>query len=912
LITSGEFHKLIDEDRLRGMTSNPAIFEKAFADSNLYDDEIQKLALKEKMSTTSTRQQDVQSAADVFRLLYERTGGKDGYVSLKVNPNLAHLTTDTIEEGRRLWVALNRPNVLIKVPAITEFMPAIRQLISDGINVNSYFNFRFTARQNHRNEILINKYKMGYRYTLILFTLILLTQLPAWAQTDSTTYHLTINQEKVNKTGKAVMGMTINNSIPGPTLRFTEGGYAVIYVKNEMDVETSVHWHGIMLPNFYDGVPYLTTPPILPGQIQKYEFPLKQSGTYWYHSHTILQEQSGVYGSIVIEPKEKTLDYDKKLVIVLSDWTNEKPENVMRFLKRGTEWYRIKKGTATPLNQVIARGALGAQLNFWKQRMEGADIADIYYPAFLVNGQRTQDYPEFNPGEKVRLRIINGAASTSFWMTFGGEDPTLVSADGQNVVPVKHNKTFIAIAETYDFIVTIPQNGKIEFMATAQDGSGTASAFLGKGKVLPAPDVTKPNKIAMMKQMASMKMRMGAPALKFRPKKDEPVKMMENWGMKMDKEMEMKGTDKMNHSNKLTMDDMAMDSTIVENNMDNQAMPGMDMFSEYNYNYLKSPDKTNFADSIPVKEVLLNLTGNMQRYIWSMNGIPLSETDNIKIKEGEVTRITLNNLTMMHHPMHLHGHFFRVINKNGAYSPLKHTVNVPPMQQVTIEFYGNEYGDWFFHCHILYHMMGGMARVFSYDTPRDSRLEDYPVSALAHETDRFYTWSKVDVASQMTSVTLVSSNIRNKFNFSTAYGYNKNFETEFTYERYLYDYFRVFVGINAENTLKNNLGNIKTTAVAGIRWFTPYMFNLDLRIDNELRPQIGIGRALMLFPRFSVFGFYQYRIDMGLINNFAGNINYKQDIVWNAGAEYILSKNLSLMANYDNRFGAGGGLSIRF
>jgi len=255
---------------------------------------------------------------------------------------------------------------------------------------------------------------MVVKNILFLFALIVLAQLQSWAQTDTTTYHLTINQEKVNKTGKAVMGMTINNSIPGPTLRFTEGEYVVINVRNNMDVETSIHWHGILLPNFYDGVPYLNTPPIKPGEVQKYEFPLKQSGTYWYHSHTMLQEQSGVFGSIVIEPKEKTLVYDKELVIVLSDWTNEKPENVMRFLKRGTEWYRIKKGTATPLNQVIARGALGAQLNFWKQRMEGADIADVYYSVFLVNGKRTQDYPEFNSGEKVRLRIINGSATTSF------------------------------------------------------------------------------------------------------------------------------------------------------------------------------------------------------------------------------------------------------------------------------------------------------------------------------------------------------------------------------------------------------------------------------------------------------------------------------------------------------------------
>ncbi|MGM1057569.1 MAG: multicopper oxidase domain-containing protein, partial [Bacteroidota bacterium] len=290
-------------------------------------------------------------------------------------------------------------------------------------------------------------------------------------------YTLEINKETVNKAGKDVMGMTINGGIPGPILEFIEGEYAVIYVKNNMDVETSIHWHGMILPNFYDGVPYLSTPPIEPGKTLKYEFAIKQNGTYWYHSHTMLQEQSGIFGSIVIQPKEKTLDYDKELVLVLSDWTNEKPMDVLRFLKRGTEWYNIKKGTATPLNQVIARGAFGAQIDFWRQRMEGADIADIYYPAFLINGQEMVEYPDFKPGEKIRLRIIDGAASTSFWMTFGGETPTLVSADGLDVVPVKKNKTFIGVAETYDFIVTIPQNGKMEFRITAQDGSGTASAF---------------------------------------------------------------------------------------------------------------------------------------------------------------------------------------------------------------------------------------------------------------------------------------------------------------------------------------------------------------------------------------------------------------------------------------------------
>ncbi len=768
-------------------------------------------------------------------------------------------------------------------------------------------------------------------------------------------YTLTLKQEKVNKAGKEVMGMTINGTIPGPTLEFTEGEYAIIYVKNEMDVETSIHWHGLLLPNFYDGVPYLTTPPIEPGHTLKYEFAIKQSGTYWYHGHTMLQEQVGVFGSFVIHPKKETLEYDKELVLMLSDWTDEKPMSVLRNLKRGNEWYNSRKGTATPLNKVIKRGAFKAQLNFWKQRMEGADIADIYYPAFLINGEQTIEYPEFKPGEKVRLRIIDGGASTQFWITFGGGNPVLVSADGLDVVPVKKDKIFIAIAEAYDFIVTIPENGKIEFKITAQDGSGTASAFLGIGNVLKAPSIPKPDKIGMMKKMAKMDMKMGAHALKFRPKKDKRYQMKKEYGMQMDddmKGMKMDGSDTMKEMDKMDKmkmdinDDMKMnmpkDSTInkmeessemkmkdsnkkkvmdmkkntnssMNMNTENNEKEPMKMGDmKYNYEYLKSPNKTNFDKNIPVKEILLNLTGNMQRYIWSMNGIPLSETDNIKIKGNQVTRITLNNLTMMHHPMHLHGHFFRVLNENGDYSPLKHTVNIPPMQQVTIEFYGNEYGDWFFHCHILYHMMGGMARVFSYDTPRDVRMNEFPAKEIVAETDRYYKWGLLDATSSMVGLNLTSSNIRNQFNASFEYGYNENLEAELTYEYYLHDYLRVFGGVNIENEIPDSLNNFNTTAVAGIRYFTPYMFSLDVRLDNDLRPRISLGRSLMLFNKFSIFGYYEYQIDLGIVNNLPTNTNYLSETVWNAGAEYMFSRNFSLMASYDNRFGAGAGLSIRF
>jgi hypothetical protein len=743
-------------------------------------------------------------------------------------------------------------------------------------------------------------------------------------------YTLEINKEMVNKAGKNVMGMTINGSIPGLTLEFVEGEYAVIHVKNNMDAETSIHWHGILLPNFFDGVPYLSTPPIAPGKTLKYEFAIKQNGTYWYHSHTMLQEQSGVYGPIVIQPKKKTMDYDKELVLMLSDWTNEKPMDVLRFLKRGTEWYNIKKGTATPLNQVIARGAFGAQIDFWRQRMEGADIADIYYPDFLINGQQTMEYPDFKPGEKIRLRIIDGAASTSFWMTFGGKTPMLVSADGKDVVPVKKNKTFIGVAETYDFILTIPQNGKMEFRITAQDGSGTASAYLGNGEIIAAPTVPKPDKIAMMQKMAKMDMKMGAPALKFNPKKDEPHKMNAKWGMKMEKKMEMGDMEGTDHSKmKMPFDSTKtkeMDHSKMEMKMESESIPsdgkyatkkdgemqGMDMFSEFNYNYLRSPEKTIYDEKIPVNEILLNLTGNMSRYIWSLNGIPLSETDKIKINGNQVTRITLNNLTMMHHPMHLHGHFFRVINKNGEYSPLKHTVNVPPMQEITIEFYGNEYGDWFFHCHILYHMMGGMARVMSYDTPRDARLKGYPVSNLIKETNQFYTYGILDATSHMAGLNLVSSNIRNQFNLTAEYGWNKNIEAEMSYEYYLNDWFRAFVGVNMENEVEDSMDDISTTAIAGIRYFTPFMFNLDVRVDSKLRPQISLSRAITIFPRTTIFGKYEYQANFGWIDDFPQGDTFKKEVTWSTGIEYILSKNFSLMGSYDNRFGAGGGISARF
>ncbi|WP_339793334.1 multicopper oxidase domain-containing protein, partial [uncultured Imperialibacter sp.] len=526
------------------------------------------------------------------------------------------------------------------------------------------------------------------KYRTIAALIICMVSLNIYAQTDTTEYRISISEMSMNITGKDRTALAIDGQIPGPTLRFKEGDYAVIYVKNDLDVETSVHWHGLILPNFYDGVPYLTTPPIEPGETQKYEFPLVHSGTYWYHSHTGLQEQLGVYGSIVIEPKEAKFQYDKDLVLVFSDWTDENPMHVLKNLKRKNEWYSIKRNTVTPLAKVIARGGLGAQLKFWKQRMPGADIADVYYSAFLTNGEKTKQYPEFKPGEKVRVRMINASASTYYWLTFGGGSPTIISADGVDVEPVRKDKLLFAIAETYDFLITIPESGKLEIRASSMDGAGQTSAFIGSGKILPATEVPKPDYVGIMKAIAKMDMKMGAPAMIFNPSKNNGLDKMKKYGAQMKGDMssmDMGNMEGMNMEEKPKEMEMGKSDSMPSMNMQQPNMingkmnmgltsktsvlDGAGMGVDKGYDFLKSTEVTTLPKDQPVREIELVLNGNMWRYIWSMNGKVLAESDKIKIKKGEVVRITMRNLTMMNHPMHLHGHFFRVVNKNGEYSP---------------------------------------------------------------------------------------------------------------------------------------------------------------------------------------------------------------------------------------------------
>lgn len=748
-------------------------------------------------------------------------------------------------------------------------------------------------------------------------------------------YNLTIEENLVNFTGKEVHAMTINGGIPGPNLEFTEGEFAIINVTNRMEVETSVHWHGIILPNFFDGVPYLTTPPIQPGETQQYRFALKQSGTYWYHSHTGLQEQRGVYGSIQIKPKDPHIAYDKELVLVLSDWMDESPMSQLKNLKRGNEWYLIKKDQVQSWDKVIRKGAVKSKLRMMWDRMPDMAILDNYYDLFLVNGQPTQAYPDFKPGERVRLRIINAAAASYFWITFGGETPLLIAADGLDVIPVAQDKTLISVAETYDFLITIPENGKMEVLATSQDGSGSASAWLGKGKSHPASKIPTPDLIHLMKQMTEMNMKMGAPAAKYRPGVNDSIAMMKTYAMEMpsshpenmhpahnvSEAQENSTRDSFathGHANTQRRDSMKMAGMMDSSMKMGYTIPADKVIGsamktggnpEFNYNYLKSEIPTIYEKDKPVREMLFNLTGNMNRYVWSINGIPLSETDKIKIKQGEIVRITLNNLTMMHHPMHLHGHFFRVLNEHGEYSPLKHTVNVAPMQKVVIEFDANEYGDWFFHCHILYHMNSGMARVFSYGTPRDKRLENYPLANLTTEANHLWKWGEITTTSHMTEVFLTATNIRNQLSLLAEVGYNKNLEASVSYERWLNSYFRVFGGVQVENEITDEFTDMETSAIAGIRYLLPLLIDSELRIDHRLRPAVSINTETMLTRRVALFGEYEYEVDFGWITNVSG---MQGETNWRIGLEYVLGRNFSLSGNYDNRFDWGAGLSIKF
>ncbi len=762
-------------------------------------------------------------------------------------------------------------------------------------------------------------------------------------------YDLYITDTIANYTGKPVKAMAINGHIPGPTIRFTEGDTAYIRVHNRMKTETSIHWHGVLVPNQFDGVPYLTTVPIQPDSSHTFIIPLRQTGTFWYHSHTELDEQSGLYGSIVIQPQVKTSDYPEQ-VLLFSDWTNYKPKEVQRMLKRGTDWFSIQKGSVLSYGGAITKGYLWDKLKLDWMRMPAMDIADVKYDRFLVNGYTNQQLSQFKPGETVRLRIINGSSSSYFWLNYAGGMMTVIAADGLLVQPVKVDKILIGTAETYDVLVKIPQTGKYEFRATYQDVSGQVSAWLGSGKEVKAKNIPKIPYYKLThtfnQMMSSMNMPMNAvpnklvknDGLEMSTQDIKPVSGMDMKGMKNKAmpDMNMPGMNmedmkndtvkkESKKSQQMPMKGMPMDSS-GKKGMDQMNTSGMDMGGMQmkddgrgtkmgpggsmllglggegkilTYDMLRSQGSSVVGGKHTVTTYHLYLTGSMLRYTWLINNKALSEADLLLIRKGEIVRFVLHNTTMMEHPMHLHGHFFRVLNAQGDSAPLKHTVSIEPMQVKTIEFLADEAHDWFFHCHTLYHLMSGMARVVRYeDNPSNPQVAQYqPHNPLINDDRQWYLWGQASLHSQGTSGSLFYTNTRYEFNANIRTSWDGRYEIDPRFQRYIdnQQYLAAYVGAEFSKNVKGGSfgNNAEQQVLVGLRYLLPLFIQTDARISAKGKARLTISRE-----------------DVPLSTRLYMGASYNTDNEFQIGTRYIVFKNFALSANYDNQYGFGVGLTF--
>lgn len=706
-------------------------------------------------------------------------------------------------------------------------------------------------------------------------------------------YDLYIDHLMVNFTGKEKMGMAINGGIPGPVLHFTEGDTAIIRVHNKLkNEETSIHWHGLLLPNEEDGVPYLTTAPIKAGQTHTFKFPLIQTGTYWYHSHTLLQEQSGIYGSIVIHPRGWSESTSmKEQVIMLSDWTDENPHEVLRNLKRGLDYYAIRKKSVQSWSEALAKGYLKDRAKTEWMRMPAMDISDVYYNRFFINGKSESTYTDVKPGDSLKLRIINGSASSYNWIQYAGGKMKIVAADGLAVQPIEVDKLLIAIAETYDVEVKVPDDGMAyELRATAQDISGYASLYIGDGMIMKAPELPKLNYFAMLRDMNSMG---GMDMSGMDMKKMKGMDMGTDTSM-----MNMPGMDIKDMNSTMTM---PMDTTMKE--MD---MSGMDMSNIKNeeevtltYDMLRSPQPTILNDKLPMREIKLNLTGNMIRYVWSFDNKTLSQSDKIIIRKGENVRMKLVNNTMMRHPLHLHGHFFRFLNAQGDYSPMKHTFDIGPMETVTIEFYANEEKDWFFHCHILYHMMAGMARVVSYEnSPANTQLTLKDQKKVFKEDRMLYFWGQTKIASD--AVFGFANVVGNRGILGTTYrvSYKNQYEFQPDYQRFLdkRQFLAAYIGADIRNTfqvVENGKRVDRKVAIIGVRYLLPMFVQSELRLDHLGNARFQLSRSDMPVTR---------RLRLSLVGN--------TDWEYNVDFDYNIGKRFYIHASYDSDYKYGAGLTV--
>ena len=537
---------------------------------------------------------------------------------------------------------------------------------------------------------------------------------PVWALTSpgqptvlaGSEFELFIDQTPVNLTGRARTALTVNGSLPGPLLRWREGDTVTLRVKNRLGEPTSIHWHGILLPSTMDGVPGLSFKGIEPGGLYVYQFKVKQHGTYWYHSHSGLQEQQGVYGPLVIDPKEpEPYTYQRDYVVMLSDWTDEDPVALMKTLKKQSDYYNLHKPTLGDFIRDVGEqgwSATAADRLMWAQmKMNPTDLADVSGETYtyLLNGQPPgQNWTGvFKPGEKIRLRFINGSAMTYFDVRIPGLKMTVIAADGQPVQPVSVDEFRIAVAETYDVLVE-PVAEAYTLFAQSMDRTGFARGTLarqvGATALVPSLD---PRPWLTMDDMGMGGMDHGAMA-------------------------DMPGMEGMDHS---AMGAMAMQKhpASEQNNplVDMQAMnpvpklddPGIGLRNNGRRVLTYADLRSTFEDPDgrdPSRTLELHLTGHMEKFAWSFNGVKFSDAEPLQLTYGERVRVVLVNDTMMAHPIHLHGLWSDLEDENGQFQVRKHTIDMPPGSRRSYRVTADALGRWAYHCHLLYHMEMGMFR----------------------------------------------------------------------------------------------------------------------------------------------------------------------------------------------------------
>ncbi|MEQ8483974.1 MAG: copper resistance system multicopper oxidase [Pseudomonadales bacterium] len=550
------------------------------------------------------------------------------------------------------------------------------------------------------------------------------------------TIDIAIRRESIDIAGGYASATTINHTIPGPLVELWEGQRARLRVSNHLDEDSSIHWHGILLPFEMDGVPGVTFPGIPPGESFVADFPVRQYGTYWYHSHSGLQEQTGVYGPLVIHPREpEPFEFDRDYVVVLSDWTFEDPYRVMAKLKKMGDYYNFNQRTVGEFFEDIEKAGLQTTLRdrvaWGNMRMSPTDIADItgHTYTYLMNGTHPAGNWTglFNPGERVRLRVINASAMTFFNVRIPGLPMTVLLADGQYVEPVETDEFQIGVAERYDVIVEPQRDQAYTVMAESMDRSGYARGTLAPraGMAAVVPPLREPPQrtmIDMGMDMANMDMgdmTMTSGGMQG-GREGQDMAGMKHEGHDM-QGMQMGGPGSMMESAGPVVARHGPDwhgpgnisVAEVQRNRLGEPGTGLESVGHRVLTYAQLRNVVPMQDTRePTHKVELHLTGNMDRYMWSFDGEEFHEVDGpIDFPYGERVRLIMVNDTMMEHPIHLHGMFMELENGQGDRLPFKDTISLKPSERVSLLITAVEPGRWAFHCHLLYHMEMGMFRV---------------------------------------------------------------------------------------------------------------------------------------------------------------------------------------------------------